>query len=203
MTHSDDGITTTMKMTAKERKARNLVLDVASILVRQGDERTYRDLTMGSQRYVAECTGTGDAPHGMFRRSRKFSNPLFMVPTGYLSAFPELDEHLFITTESAFEAIEKFGKPEHSDFWLVRPVTLAKQLKDKQYLRWLKEVKEVDGGYTEPRRSLEERAEIYEARGVDGLKALYSKAHALKTEHRLLAEGMVQAKSKPQGSQGK
>lgn len=166
-------------------------LDAAWELAKTGDEKSYRELTPDATRYIAECTGTGEMPHGMFRRSRKFSNPLFMTPAGYIEAFPELDEHLFISLDTAQAAIRKFGKPEHSPFWLISSTKLTKELQGKRYLRWVAEVKNAVVPYKEPKRSIEEVADIYRAGGLDALKAIYTKAHALKLEKRLVETGLI------------
>lgn len=42
-----------------------------------------------------------------------------MTPTGYLAAFPELDEHLFLSSEMAFQASAKYCKREHYTSWHV------------------------------------------------------------------------------------
>lgn len=174
------------KKTAKEQKAERIA---AWELAKQGDEAAYRALT--EERCVAKCTSNSIAPHGMFARSRKFSSPLFMTPTGYLAAFPELDEHLFLSSEMAFQAIAKYSKPEHSASWQVSSTKLAKELRNKQYQRWLHEVKNTDAPYVQPRRSLEECASIYASGGIQALKKIYSKAHALKTEHRIVEAGLA------------
>lgn len=174
------------KKTAKEQKAERIA---AWELAKQGDEAAYRALT--EERCVAKCTSNSVAPHGMFARSRKFSSPLFMTPTGYLAAFPELDEHLFLSSEMAFQAIAKYSKPEHSAYWQVSSTKLAKELRNKQYQRWLHEVKNTDAPYVQPRRSLEECASIYASGGIQALKKIYSKAHALKTEHRIVEAGLA------------
>ena len=174
------------KKTAKEQKAERID---AWELAKQGDEAAYRALT--EERCVAKCTSNSIAPHGMFARSRKFSSPLFMTPTGYLAAFPELDEHLFLSSEMAFQAIAKYSKPEHSASWQVSSTKLAKELRNKQYQRWLHEVKNTDAPYVQPRRSLEECASIYASGGIQALKKIYSKAHALKTEHRIVEAGLA------------
>jgi hypothetical protein len=176
-----------IEKTAKERKAERIA---ARELVKRGDEATYRALS--EERYVAECTSDSVAPHGMFARSRKFSNPLFMTPVGYLAAFPELDEHLFLSSETAFQAIAKYGKTEHHAFWQVRSTKLVKELRGKRYQRWLREVKNTDEPYREHRRSLEECAAIYAIGGIASLKKIYSKAHALKTEHRIVETGLAE-----------
>jgi hypothetical protein len=175
------------KKSAKERKAERVM---AWELVKQGDESLYRSLT--DERYIAECSSQSAPPHGMFPRSRKFSNPLFMTPAGYLEAFPELDEHLFISIDAAYQAIVKYGKAEHRVLWHVQSTTLAKELRDKRYQRWLREVKNVAEYYVEPRRSLEECAAIYAVEGIEGLKKIYSKSHALKTEHRIVDAGLAE-----------
>lgn len=180
------------KKTNKEHRAE---ISAAWELAKQGNEGAYRVLTVA--RYVAECASDSVAPHGMSARSRKFSNPLFMTPTGYLEAFPELDEHLFLTSEMAYHAIEKYSKPEHRAFWQVRSTKLAEELRDKRYQRWLREVKNTNGTYLEPRRSLEECASIYANGGIKALKEIYSKAHALKTEHRIVKAGLAEREIRP------
>jgi hypothetical protein len=170
----------------KERTAERIA---AVDLAKRGDETAYRALT--KERCIAECNSDSVAPHGMFARSRKFSNPLFMTPTGYLAAFPELDEHLFLSSESAFQAIAKYGRPEHHSLWLVRSTKLAKELQDKRYHRWLREVKNMGEPYVEPRRSLEDCAAIYASGGIEALKKIYSRSHALKIEHRIIDAGLV------------
>ncbi len=153
----------------------------------QGDETAYRSLV--TVRHVAECLSGGDSGS---RRSRKFSDPLFMTPNGYMSAFPELDTHLFISFKTAYQAIEKYGKPEHSDLWVVRTSTLEDEIRNKRYLRWLHEIKFIDAEYVEPRRSLDERAVIYANDGMDGLKKLYSPSHAFHTKSLLLDTGLIE-----------
>ena len=177
----------TEKMSLKERRAEH---NAAYELSKQGDEAAYRALT--EERFIAECSADSVAPHGMFARSRKFSNPLFMTPAGYLAAFPELDEHLFLSLESAHQAIAKYGKPQHHALWQDGSTKLAKELRDKRYQRWLREVKNSGEPYLVPRRSLEECAAIYASGGIEALKKIYSKSHALKTEHRLVEAGLVQ-----------
>ena len=176
---------------AEQRRQHRQRIDDAWALAKTGNETAYRELTMGKTRYIAECAGQGEIPHGMLRRSRKFSNPLFMTPAGYLEAFPELDEHLFLSMDSALAAIRKFSKPEHAALWEIRTTTLARELKDKRYLRWLAEVKNAVVPYKEPKRSIEEVADIYRAGGLDALKAIYTKAHALKLEKRLVETRLI------------
>lgn len=186
------------KKSAKERKAERAV---AWELAKRGDETLYRSLT--DERYVAECSSQSAPPHGMFARSRKFSNPLFMAPAGYLAAFPELDEHLFISIEAARQAIVKYSKAEHHALWQVRSTKLVKELRDKRYQRWLREVKNSAEYYVEPRRSLEECAALYAVGGIEGLKKIYSKSHALKTEHRIVEAGLAEREVRSEEIQSK
>lgn len=175
----------------KERRAER---SAAYELAKGGNEDAYRALTV--ERFVAECSANMAPPHGMFARSRKFSNPLFMTPAGYLAAFPELDEHLFLSIESAHQAIAKYSKPEHHALWQVRSTKLAKELRDKRYQRWLREVKTSSETYLAPRKSLEECAALYASGGIEALKKIYSKSHALKTEHRMVEAGLVQREAR-------
>ena len=162
-----------------------------------GDDGAAAFWALTTQRFVAECSANIAAPHGMFARSRKFSNPLFMTPAGYLAAFPKLDEHLFMSLESAHHAIAKYGKLEHHALWQVRPTKLAKQLRDKRYQRWLREVNNSSEPFLAPRRSLEECAALYASGGIEALSKIYSKSHALKTEHRMVGAGLVQREARP------
>lgn len=173
---------TSLKVCKAERHA-------AYELAKGANEAAYRALT--EVRFVAECSANIAPPHGMFARSRKFSNPLFMTPAGYLAAFPELDEHLFLSIESAQQAIAKYGKPEHHALWQVSSTKLAKELRGQRYQRWLREVKNPGETYQEPRRTLQECAALYASGGIESLKKIYSKSHVLKTEHRMVEAGLV------------
>lgn len=145
----------------------------------EGDDTALRTLTLGTERYVAECVSVeadpwGRKPEG---RRRKFSNPLFVTSRGLLHAFPEEDADLFIDQDAAWAAIAKWGSPKAS--WSVSQTKLARQLKRKDYLRWLAEVKSLPEGveYKEPRRSLEECYAIYANAGMAGLRKLYTRSH--------------------------
>lgn len=133
-------------------------------------------------RYVAECLSIeadffSKSPYKNAGRRRKFSNPLFATPAGLLHAFPESIEHLFRDHEEAWAAIKKYGT-EYCN-WSVYSTTLEKELKSKRYLRWQSEVKSRPEGteYKEPRRSLEESYAIYAKSGMEGLRAVYTRAH--------------------------
>ncbi len=146
---------------------------------------------MKKTRFVVECTAPGSKGDWTFeRRSRKFFNPLYMTAQGYLAAFPEATDHLFETPDQANDAIKKFGKPEHVSAWKISTTTLELQLKDKRYLRWLKEVKPHIGAYTEPKRSLEECADIYKQGGLAALQGIYTKAHAFRLEKKIVEAGL-------------
>lgn len=153
----------------------------ATSLLENGDETLYRANT--KDRYVAECLTLRNG-------ARKFSNPLFMTPAGYLDAFPEVDDHLFMSSELALKTIAAFGTKEHQGRWQISSTTLAKELKSKRYLRWLQEVKPMQGSYTEPRRTLEDRAAIYKVEGLSGLRDRYTKSHALNSRRLIVASGL-------------
>lgn len=179
----------------KSPKQRRAALNAAYELAKQGNEAAYRALT--TQRFVAECSACIAAPHGMPARSRKFSNPLFMTPAGYLQAFPERDEHLFLSMDAALQAIAKYSKPEHHALWQFRSTKLAKELRDKRYQRWMREVNNSSEPYLAPRKSLDECAALYASGGIVALYKIYSKSHALKTEHRMVEAGLVQREARP------
>lgn len=153
----------------------------ATSLLENGDETLYRANT--KDRYIAECLARGNG-------ARKFSNPLFMTPAGYLDAFPEVDDHLFTNSETAWKAVAAFSTKEHQGQWKVSTTTLVKELKSKRYLRWLQEVKPMQGSYTEPRRTLEDRAAIYKVEGLPGLRDRYTKSHALNSRRLIVASGL-------------
>lgn len=153
----------------------------ATSLLENGDETLYRANT--KDRYVAECQARGNG-------ARKFSNPLFMTPAGYLDAFPEVDDHLFTNFDAAWKTVAAFGTKEHQGRWQVSTTTLVKELRSKRYLRWLQEVKPMQGSYTEPRRTLEDRAAIYKVEGLPGLRDRYTKSHALNSRRLIVASGL-------------
>lgn len=164
----------------------------------EGDDTALRTLTLGTERYVAECVSVeadpwGRKPEG---RRRKFSNPLFVTPRGLLHAFPEEDADLFIDQDAAWAAIAKWGSPKASR-WAVSQTKLARQLKRKDYLRWLAEVKSLPEGveYKEPRRSLEECYAIYANAGMAGLRKLYTRSHCFHLIGKFKDQGWVIAAS--------
>jgi hypothetical protein len=155
--------------------------DRATTLLESGDETLYRLRT--KDRYVTECLARGN-------RARKFSTPLFMTPTGYIESFPEVDEHLFVCPDSALKAVKLFGLEKHNGMWCTSSTTLRKELNSKNYLRWAQEVKPMQGNYTEPRRTLENRAAIYKDEGLPGLKDRYTKSHAFNTRRQIVELGL-------------
>jgi len=62
------------------------------------DDAKLRALTVGGERFVAECVSVEADPFNRrpAGRRRKFSNPLFVTPTDLLHAFPEEDVDLFL-----------------------------------------------------------------------------------------------------------
>ena len=114
-------------------------------------------------------------PGGQYSRRRKFSNPLFLTPYGLLEAYPERDADLFVLLEVAQKSVHDL---QCGGEWQVRETLLTMEMSTKPYLRWLKEVK--GRAYAEPRRSLDEQADIYRQGGRAALRSLYTKAHVAK-----------------------
>ena len=75
-----------------------------------------------------------------------------------------------------------------NDEWETGETLLTMEMSKKPYLRWLKEVKDQD--YSEPRRSLEESAEIYRQGGRSALSLLYTRSHVSKTISKLREQGV-------------
>ena len=114
-------------------------------------------------------------------RSRKFSDPLYLTPAGFLHAFPESDEDLFMDHDQAQTALAFYRNTaegnklaKNTQFRILAPAVLG-QIGGPAYQRWAKEVK--GKAYTEPRRSMAETHEIYSAGGRDALKAIYSPSY--------------------------
>lgn len=165
------------RLTQSDKMALAAQMRVATVSALAGDDADLRALS--EERFAVECVsdigGTGGA-----MRKRKFSNPLFLTPSGLLHAFPEDDKDLFSTQEFALALLKKQATAGE---WEVRQTSLALETRDKRYLRWVKEVK--DRAYTEPRRTQAELAAIYQNGGILALLKIYSKAHALKIAKRL------------------
>lgn len=158
----------------------------AEMLLREGDESIYRAHV--ASRFVVECIVT--PPAGNFTqaiRRRKFSSPLYMTSEGPIEAYPESDADLFISLEAATDAIKRFGGKKT---WWTTSTTLEKERKSRRYLRWVAEVKDLDGEYKEPRRTLEEKAAIFSENGLQGLRKMYSKSHAIHTVSALRLHGL-------------
>lgn len=173
----------TKRLTKVEQEAYRLRFVAAKKLCDAGDESQLRALT--NIRYCVECVssvgGPCFSPEG--GRRRKFSAPLFVTPDGTQTSYPEVDVHFFVTEEAATLALKTAGQ---GGSWEVRRTTVATELANKRYLRWVAEVK--DRLYSEPRRSLDELASIYESGGLPALRAFYTRTHALHTVKRLRAE---------------
>lgn len=161
----------------------------AKELLQGGDESVFRAHV--AARFVVECIVTPPAGSSSPAiRRRKFSSPLYMTPCGPIEAYPERDEDLFISLETATDAIKKFGGEKT---WWTTSTTLEKEKKSRRYLRWVAEVKSCDGEYKEPRRTLEEKAAIYSENGLEGLRKMYTKSHAIHTVSALRAHGLSAA----------
>lgn len=122
----------------------------------------------------------GYAPSAQWR-SRKFSDPLFITPSGFLNAYPEVDEDLFLDYDQAQAAVAFYRNTPagqslgtNASYRIETPVELGK-IGGAGFKRWQKEVK--GQAYTEPRRSLEEVYSIYASGGREALKALYSPSY--------------------------
>lgn len=126
-------------------------------------------------------------------RSRKFSDPLYLTPAGFLHGYPELDEDLFLDHEQANDALAFYrGVPnklklDNASYNISSPAVLGK-IGGPGYKRWLKEVK--GQNYTEPRRSLAESHDIYQASGREGLRKLYSPSYVFALIRKFDAEGL-------------
>lgn len=159
----------------------------------QGDDSELRPYIKGR---VSVEFGTRVATYGGGApgwRSRKFSDPLYLTPAGFLQAYPEVDEDLFIDMEQASAALEFYKahppklKLDNASYRISSPVMLGK-IGGAGYKRWLKEVKNQD--YTEPRRSLAETHAIYAESGRAGLKEIYSPTYVYALLRRFKAEGL-------------
>lgn len=177
------------RMTAAEREKRAALVTDARAHALAGDDSELRALI--DIRYAVECfTNIGGPfgetlPGGQYGRKRKFSNPLFLTPYGLLEAYPERDADLFVCSEVAQNAIHAL---QRGGEWEIRETLLTMEMCKKPYLRWLKEVKAQD--YSEPRRSLEELAEIYRQGGRSALSLLYTRSHVSKTISKLREQGV-------------
>lgn len=170
-------------------------IDSAVALYLEGDDSELRPYI--KQRTCVEfgtITGRGSyGPPGW--RSRKFSDPLYLTPAGFLRAYPEKDEDLFIDSTQAQLALDFYRSPpngidrEKLDYSIFEPAVLGRgRIGGKAYQRWLKEVK--GQNYTEPRRSLAESHELYQASGREGLEKLYSRAYVFALVRKFNAEGL-------------
>ena len=166
----------------------------AAALYIAGDDSGLRPLL---QRRVSVEIGTmasnssyGAAP---VWRSRKFSDPLFITPAGYLNGYPEMDEDLFIDSVQAQQAQafyrdmpNKF-KLENASFRISEPAVLGK-IGGPGYKRWLAEVK--DQQYSEPRRTLAQAHALYLESGRAQLEKEYSPSYVFALIRKFNAEGL-------------
>ena len=130
------------------------------------------------------------ASHPEFR-ARKFHNPMYLTPAGFIQAFPETDEDSFIDYEMASLAVERYRQmlPEGST---VRVTSLkrGRQIHASAFRRWVQEVKGVDG-YKEPRRDLRESYNIYADGGTEALKRLYSPGYVFMLMRKFKQKGWL------------
>lgn len=187
----------------QDREQKRLQMQAALSQFNAGNEAPLRELTLGGARYVVQLNSVKaniwDKSQGALYsgRKRKFSNPVFVTPHGLIQCYPEQDQDLFLDSDSALNAIKKYAVGYPSDLWTVNQTTLAQQLCDKHYLRWLRDVKELPDGveYKEARRSLSECYEVYTQQGLDGLRALYSKSYCFVLLKKFESEGWTVARS--------
>lgn len=168
-------------------------LDRAVSLYLEGDDAELRPYVKG--RLLVEIgfrssnLSWGGAP---IWRSRKFSDPLYLTPAGFLHGYPEVDEDLFLDRVQAMDALDFYFQNSQSDklknasYRIVSSAVLGK-IGGPGYKRWLQEVK--GQNYTEPRRSLAESHELYQASGREGLEKLYSRAYVFALIRKFNAEG--------------
>lgn len=153
-----------------------------------GNDSLLRTLT--DIRYTAECVVDAGGilgkslPNASYGRRRKFSNPLFLTPSGLKEAYPEKDEDLFSVLQHVTDAVRQLGR---GGDWSIRETLLFMETSNKRYLRWAAEVKGKE--YTEVKRTLEELAEIYQRGGRAALRELYTREHVAKIITRLRSVG--------------
>lgn len=168
---------------------------IATEMLRGGDDSLYRELTVGSTRFTVQCMSVEPDPYSksmaaMVGRKRKFSNPLFITPSGLLHSFPQTDADLFVDIETARVATKRHGEKGQ---WEIFSTTLALLTKTKAFQRWLAEVASLPegSGYAEPRRSLEETFAIYTQEGMDGLRRHYTRSHAFHLIAKFKEQGLM------------
>lgn len=172
-----------------------VILDQALDFYVRGDDSVLREYIKGrvfvefGTRLERTSYG-GGAPSW---RSRKFSDPLYLTPAGFLHAYPEEDQDLFLDLEQASLALEFYKtqpnqlKLENASYRICSPAILGR-IGGAGYKRWCTEVKNIE--YTEPRRSLAESHAIYLERGRTGLKEDYSPAYVYALLRKFKAEGL-------------
>ena len=170
------------------------VVNAAELYI-NGDDSALRQLV---PRRVSVEIGTkisnsnyGSAP---VWRSRKFSDPLFVTPAGFLNAYPEMDEDLFIDNVQAQQALVFYrGMPnkfslENASYQIIEPAVLGK-IGGDGYKRWQAEVK--GQHYTEPRRSLAQAHALYQEHGRVQLEKEYSPSYVFALIRKFNTEGLA------------
>ena len=104
-------------------------LDQALDLYVQGDDSELRPFIKGrvSVEFGSRTDNSryGGAPGW---RSRKFSDPLYLTPAGFLQAYPEADEDLFLDMEQARAALEFYKSvPNKLKFWTMPAIAYLHQ----------------------------------------------------------------------------
>src|SRR6185369_6888887 len=85
---------------------------------------------------AVECfSDVGDGhmrTNGTYGRRRKFSNPLFLSPAGFMRSYSEKPDELFLDVEQAAAALQSQAQPGE---WEIRETSLEAELRSKRYLR--------------------------------------------------------------------
>ena len=169
-------------------------LDRAVSLYLEGDDSELRPYIKGRVSVEIGFQSSNPSLGGVPTwRSRKFSDPLYLTPAGFLYGYPEVDEDLFLDHEQANDALAFYRsvpnqlKLGNASYRLSTPAILGK-IGGLGYKRWLQEVK--GQNYTEPRRSLAESHELYQASGREGLEKLYSRAYVFALIRKFNVEGL-------------
>ncbi len=172
-------------------------IDEAVALYMEGDDSELRNFIKGRVCVAIGSRLRSPSYGAPIWRSRKFSDPLFLTPAGFLTAYPEVDQDLFIDVLQANEALAFYRampnqfKLENASYQISEPAILGK-IGGAGYRRWLEEVK--GQSYTEPRRSLRQTHSIYLDSGREGLQKMYSPAYVFALMRKFNAEGLQVSK---------
>ena len=169
-------------------------LDDALALYQLGDDAALRPFVKERVCVELGTQSTNPLVGKLQWRSRKFSDPLFLTPAGFLPAYPENDEDLFLDMTQVKAALDFYQGVPHpklkstkASYNIIGSAVLG-QIGGAGFKRWLAEVK--NQNYTEPRRTLQESHAIYTASGRAGLKELYSPAYVCSLLRKFKAAGL-------------